>query len=91
MKNNQAEKSKNGDRKLNNNSSRNQVQNSQATNAQLKVILKIKQAKPNELQIKTSFTDSKGREVKEMISTFQDRDTKELLVEMEKELFGLRL
>ena len=70
MKNNQAEKSKNGDRKLNNNSSRNQVQNSQATNAQLKVILKIKQAKPNKLQIKASFTDSKGCEVKEMISTF---------------------
>ena len=68
-KNNKVEKSKNGNRKLN--GSRNHVQNYQATKVQSKVILKIKQAKPNELQIKASFTDSEGGEVKEMSLTFE--------------------
>ena len=71
MKNNQAEKSKNGNRKSNANDSRNQVQNLQATNAQSKTILKIKQAKPNELEIKALSRTSKGARSKRRLQLFE--------------------
>ena len=57
-KNNQVEKSRSGNLKLN--SSGSQVQNSQAINTQSKAILKIKQAKPRKFQIKDSLKDNEG-------------------------------
>ena len=90
-KDNGVEKSKNGDRKSNANGSRNQVRNSQATNAQSNAILNIKQSKLNELKIKASVTDSKGCKVKEMISNFRDGDAKELFIDHEKKLLRLGL
>ena len=55
----------------------------------MKAILKLKQAKPNDQQVKASFKNAEGIEVKEMISTFHDRDSKELLIDLEKELIRL--
>ena len=57
-----------------------------APSAHTKAILKIKQAKENDRQIKATFTDSEGNQVKELILTFRDSDPGELLLELEKQL-----
>jgi len=63
-----------------------------ASSAHTKAILKIKQAEENDHQIKSTFTDNKGNQVKELIPTFRDSDPGELLLELVKELlkFGSR-
>ena len=63
-----------------------------APSAHTKVILKIKQANKNDRQIKATFTNNEGNQVKELIPTFRDSDPGELLLELEKELlkFGSR-
>ena len=55
----------------------------------MKAILKLMQAKPNDQQVKASFKNAEGVEVKEMIGTFCDRDAKEILINLEKELIRL--
>ena len=54
-----------------------------------KAFLKLKQAKPNNQQVKACFKNMEGIKVKETISTFHDRDTKELLIDLEKQLIRL--
>jgi hypothetical protein len=52
--------------------SKNRFQTPQVANTQLKVIVKIKQAKHNEHQIKATFKNSMSRELKvnEMVYSF---------------------
>jgi hypothetical protein len=59
------------------------------TNAHPKCIFLLKKAKPNKRQVKDTFTDSTGKEIKELISTYSDGDRKELLIELEKQLIKL--
>jgi hypothetical protein len=60
------------------------------TNAHPKCIFLLKKATSNERQIKATFTDSTGKEIKELIPTCSDGDRKELLIELEKQLIKLR-
>ncbi len=53
------------------------------TNTHPKCIFLLKKAKLNERQIKATFTDSTGKEIKELIPTYSDGDRKELLIELE--------
>ena len=50
-----------------------------------KAIFKIKHAKLNESSVKTTF-EVDGEEIKEPVHTFQDGNSKEVLIELEKEL-----
>ena len=52
----------------------------------VRVSIKIKQADENDCQIKATFTNNKGNQVKDLISTFRDSDLGELLLKLKKEL-----
>jgi hypothetical protein len=52
-------------------------------------ILKIKLAKRNDHQIKATFKDSDGTQVKEMILTFHVENAAELLFNLEKQHINL--
>ena len=56
----------------------------------MNAVLKLKQAKPNDQQVKASFKNVEGIEVKEMIRTSHSGDENELLIDLEKELIRLR-
>ena len=85
------EQDKNGNNQRSNDSTH-RSNSSGAPSAHTKAILKIKQADENDRQIKATFTDNEGNQVKELIPTFRDSDPGELLLELEKELlkFGSR-
>ncbi len=85
-KNNRANKNWNNERRSN--GGKNQARNSQPT-THTKAILKLKQAKRKDQQVKASFKNAEGVEVKETVNTFRDGDAKELLIELEKELIRL--
>ena len=82
-RNNQANDRKNGDNRTNGS-----TRNPQAT-IQTKVILKLKQVKPNDQQVKALFKNDDGTKTKETVSIFRDGDAKELLIELEKQLIRL--
>ena len=63
--------------------------NKSTTNSQSKFIFNIKKAKRNDHQIKATFEDSEGNQIKELIHTFADGDRKELLIYFEKQLLKL--
>jgi hypothetical protein len=46
----------------------------------MKAVLKIRQATENNRYVKATFTDSEGKEAKELIQTFRDSDPGELLI-----------
>ena len=60
-----------------------------APSTHTKAILKIKQADENDRQIKATFTNNEGNQVKDLIPTYRDSDPEELLLELEKELQGI--
>ena len=70
-------------------SKNNSGKSNKPTNAHPKCIFLLKKAKSNERQIKATFTDSTGKEIKELIPTYSDGDRKELLIELEKQLIKL--
>lgn len=80
---------RNGGNNANANGRSNGRNQSNRSTPQTKAILKIKRAKRNEHQVKATFEDSAGNEVKEMIYTFSDGDPKELLIDCEKQLLKL--
>jgi hypothetical protein len=88
-KDEQAARNENGNRS---NGSKHRSNFSGAPSAHTNAILKINQAEENDRQIKATFTDNEGNQVKELIPTFRDSDPGELLLELEKELlkFGPR-
>ena len=86
-KNDRANKSQNSDRRSD--GRKNQVRSSQPR-THTKAILKLKQAKPNNQQVKASFKNVEGIEVKETISIFCNGDAKELLINLEKQLIRLQ-
>jgi hypothetical protein len=49
---------------------------------QKKAILKLKQVKPNDQQVKATLKIAEGVKVKETISTFRNGDAKELLINL---------
>jgi len=57
----------------------------------MKAVLNIRQATENNWYIKATFSDSEGKEVKELIQTFWDSDSDcgDLLVKFEKQLLKL--
>jgi hypothetical protein len=55
----------------------------------MKAVLKIRQATENNRYDKATFTDSKGKEAKELIQTFWDSDPGKLLIEFEKQVLKL--
>jgi hypothetical protein len=60
-----------------------------APSSQTKAVIKIRQATENNRYVKANFTDSKGKEAKELIQTFQDSDPGDLLIVFEKQLIKL--
>jgi hypothetical protein len=85
-KNDRTEKSGNDQQS---NGSKQRSSNSGAPSAQTKAVLKIRQATENNRYVDATFTDSKGKEAKELIQTFRDSNPGELLIEFEKQLLKL--
>jgi hypothetical protein len=74
-----------------NNSGKNnrKTQDPNSMNLQSNAILKIELATQNNHKVKVMFTDNEGKEMKELIDTYNDNNTKKHLIDIEKQLLKL--